>query len=119
MIFSTLVTILLLGLILYALLQKREFPVIGKLLPVVALFGIYFVWFPDSTSTVANWLGIGRGADLMLYLWSLVSGLLILGLHLKLMTYERRMTELVRHVAIAGARAPLGHEIEPEKRPDV
>jgi small membrane protein len=112
MIFSALVTLLLLGLIVYALLQQREFPLIGRLLPVLALLGIYVVWFPNSTSQAAHWIGIGRGSDLMLYVWSLVSGLLILGLHLKLVAYERRITELARYVAIADARAPQARDGE-------
>jgi len=106
MIFSALVTLLLLGLIVYAMLQKGQFPLIGRTLPFVALLGIYVVWFPDSTSQAAHWVGIGRGADLMLYLWSLVSGLLILALRLKFVTYERRLTELARHVALVGATVP-------------
>lgn len=106
MIFSALVTLLLLGVIVYALLQKRAFPLIGRTLPFVALAGIYVVWFPDRTSSAAHWVGIGRGADLMLYVWSLVSGLLILALHLKLVAYERRLTELTRHLALMGATAP-------------
>jgi hypothetical protein len=110
MIFSALVTLLLLGLIVYALLQKRQFPLIFRTMPLVALLGIYVVWFPDGTSSAAHWVGIGRGADLMLYVWSLVSGLLILALHLKLVTYERRMTELARHVALASALAPRPSE---------
>lgn len=116
MIFSALVTLLLLGLILYALLQQREFPLLGRLMPILALAGIYVVWFPESTSHVAHWLGIGRGADLMLYVWSLVSGLLILGLHLKLLAYERRMTDLARHVAIADARVPQAQGCEVGRR---
>jgi small membrane protein len=110
MIFSAVVTLLLLGLILYALLQQRAFPLIGRLMPLLSLAGIYVVWFPGSTSELAHWVGIGRGADLMLYVWSLASGLLILGLHLKLVAYERRITDLARYVAIAGARAPQARD---------
>lgn len=106
MIFSSLVSVLLLSLIIYALLQKREFPVVAKALPFVALLGIYALWFPDSTSRAAAWVGIGRGVDLMLYVWILVSGLLILVLHLKLVTYDRRLTELVRVLAIQTATPP-------------
>jgi hypothetical protein len=106
MIFSTIVSVFLLALIIYALLQKREFPVVGRALPFVALLGIYVVWFPESTSEAATWVGIGRGVDLMLYIWILASGLLILVLHLKLITHERRLTELARALAIQGAKPP-------------
>lgn len=106
MIFSSTVSVLLLGLIVYALLQQREFPVVARALPFVAMLGIYVLWFPESTSRAAHWMGIGRGVDLMLYVWILVSGLLILVLHLKLVTYDRRLTELVRVLAIQTALRP-------------
>jgi hypothetical protein len=106
MIFSSLVSVLLLSLIVYALLQKREFPIVARALPFVALLGIYVLWFPNSTSQAAAWMGIGRGVDLMLYVWILVSGLLILVLHLKLVTYDRRLTELVRALALQTATHP-------------
>ena len=106
MIFSTIVSVLLLSLIIYALLQKRDFPIVARALPLVALLGIYVLWFPESTSEAAAWVGIGRGVDLMLYVWILVSGLLILALHLKLVAYDRRLTELVRSLAIQSAMRP-------------
>jgi hypothetical protein len=112
MIFSSVVSALLLGLIVYALLQKREFPVVAKALPSVALLGIYVVWFPERTSEAAAWLGIGRGVDLLSYVWILVSGILILVLHLKLVTYDRRLTELVRFLAIQTALQPEASSVE-------
>lgn len=113
MIFSSIVTVLMIGLIIYALLQKREFPIVAKALPFVALLGIYVLWFPESTSKAASWMGIGRGVDLMLYVWILVSGLLILVLHLKLVTYDRRLTELVRFVAVQTATPPEPEAVQP------
>ncbi len=106
MIFSALLTVVLSGLLVYALLQRGQFPVVARLLPFICLAGIYLAWFPDSTSGVANWLGVGRGVDLMLYVWLMVSGMLILVLHLKLVQQDRKLTELARAMAIANAHAP-------------
>lgn len=111
MIFSVLLSIFLLGLIVYALLQKGQFPVVGRALPVVATFGIYVAWFPEQTSKWAHLVGIGRGVDLMLYVWILASGLLFLVLHLKLVAQQRQLTELARYVAIASAQLP--RRVEP------
>jgi hypothetical protein len=105
-IFSILLTLILSGLIVYALLQKRDFPVVGRALPLVAAVGIYVAWFPDRTSSLAHWVGIGRGVDLMLYVWLLASGLLFLVLHLKFVTQQRQLTELARYVAITNAQVP-------------
>ena len=106
MIFSALLTLFLLGLIVYAWLQQKQFPMVGRTLPLVCMLGIYAAWFPESTSQAASWVGIGRGVDLMLYVWIMASGLLILVLHLKLVAQQRQLTELARYVAIAGAQAP-------------
>jgi hypothetical protein len=105
-IFSILLTVFLFALIVYALLQKKQFPLVGRLLPLVAGLGIYVAWFPDQTSTWAHMVGVGRGVDLMLYVWIMASGLLFLVLHLKLVAQQRMLTELVRSVALAQARAP-------------
>ena len=107
MIFSAIVSVFLFGLIVYALLQKREFPLVGRVMPPVALFGIYVVWFPDTTSDLASTVGIGRGVDLVLYVWVLASGLILLALHVKLIAYERKLTELARYFALHAALPPL------------
>jgi small membrane protein len=112
-IFSGLLTLFLLGLIVYALLQKSQFPVIGRALPVVSAVGIYVAWFPDATSKWAHLVGIGRGVDLMLYVWILASGLLFLVLHLKLVAQQRQLTELARYMAIAGAERPASPPAQP------
>lgn len=106
MIFSILLTVFLLGLFVYALLQKKQFPLVGRALPVVAMLGIYVAWFPDQTSTWARWVGVGRGVDLMLYVWIMASGLLFLVLHLKLVAQQRQLTDLVRALALSTAREP-------------
>jgi hypothetical protein len=117
-IFSALLTLFLLGLVVYALLQHKQFPMVARTLPFVSLFGIYVAWFPDSTSRMAHWVGIGRGVDLMLYVWIMASGLLILVLHLKLIAQQRQLTELARHVAIRAARVPT-HPLTREPAPQL
>jgi hypothetical protein len=116
MIFSTFLTAALGLLMLYALLQKKQFPIVANTLPLVCLAGVYVAWFPNHTSELANWVGIGRGVDLMLYVWVLASGLLFLVLHLKLVNQDRKLTELARAIALAGALAPSEDVREAEDR---
>jgi len=62
------------------------------------------VLFPDSTTRIAHALGVGRGADLLLYL-ALFAGIhAFLLLYLRTRTLERRVTELIRAVAILNAQ---------------
>lgn len=65
-----------------------------------AIAAVVVVIFPGITTTVARFVGVGRGADLLLY------GLVIVVLYNMLMqakqrnAAERRLTKLAREVAI-------------------
>ncbi len=48
----------------------------------------------------------GHGADLMLYGWILISGLLGLNLHLRMRSESRRLTLLVRQIALENPERP-------------
>jgi small membrane protein len=56
--------------------------------------------FPDATSFVAHLLGIGRGADLIMYLSLLISFYLIFRLYVALARLEQAITALVRAIAL-------------------
>jgi small membrane protein len=56
--------------------------------------------FPDATSFVAHLLGIGRGADLIIYASLLISFYLIFRIHLMLARLEQEITEIVRAIAL-------------------
>ena len=62
--------------------------------------GIVLVLFPTLATRLANLVGIGRGADLVFYLF--VIGSLFLSAHLlsRLHDAERRITKLVRRMAV-------------------
>jgi hypothetical protein len=53
--------------------------------------------------------GVVRGADLILYLWVVISVALIVFLYLKLAALSRRLTQLARAVALGHPRG------EPER----
>ena len=61
------------------------------------------VMFPDATTTVANWVGVGRGTDLLLYLLIVGSVFAVVMLTSRLMSIENTLTELVRQLAIMNA----------------
>lgn len=98
-------------LVLYAFSQWRNAPVVSALVLTAALAGIYLIWLPEHTGAVASWVGIGRGADLMLYVWIILSLFLFLNLHLKLRGNRRLIAELTRDIALERARRELAqHE---------
>jgi hypothetical protein len=52
-------------------------------------------------------VGIGRGADLILYTWACLSLLVVLNLHLKLRTQLELITVLTRSVALSSVEPAL------------
>jgi hypothetical protein len=98
---------LLLGVVLlYAWAQYRRSPIVTVLSCAVSLIGFYFVWFPSHATRVAELVGIGRGADLVLYVWACISLVVLLNLHLKLRTQHELLTQLARSIALANATLP-------------
>lgn len=64
------------------------------------------VIFPNAWTSVAHVLGIGRGADLLLYLTVLVVlGLIVTALR-RFRRIEQDQTVLARRIALDSARAP-------------
>lgn len=72
-------------------------------------FGLWFVfwilvavlvWLPGSLTKMANFLGIGRGADLIFYVSLLIIFYLIFRIYLKLEKIEKNITKIVRKNAL-------------------
>lgn len=76
------------------------------LFALVPLVAIVFVWFPGMTTEMAKAAGIGRGADLILYCWVVVTMLLGAVSHLRVHAVHRDLTQLARSVAINQAQFP-------------
>jgi hypothetical protein len=71
--------------------------------------GMFLVWAPETTNQLANILGVGRGADLILYLWVVITLALMLVLYLKILRLGRRVTQLTRALALAHPMLPDDH----------
>jgi small membrane protein len=99
-------SILLAGIMIYAFTQYARAPAIGLVALLVAAAGLYFVWLPEQATWLAEHVGIGRGVDLIIYVWVVISLLVMLNLHLKLRSQMELITALAREVAIANARFP-------------
>src|SRR5215204_5780151 len=98
MIAQLVLTMLLSCLLLYAVKEIRNSRAVGIMTITAAIAGIYVVWVPGHASAVAEWTGIGRGADLVLYVWAALSMIILLNLHLKLRSQLHLLTELARAV---------------------
>lgn len=90
--------------ILYKLFRQRQG---GKLSTssFVAWFLLWLAvlvvfWQPETTSYLANILGIGRGADLAVYLSILAIFYILFRIYVRINKIESQMTKIVRKDAI-------------------
>lgn len=60
----------------------------------------YVVWVPQFASEVANYLGVGRGADLVLYVSAAVLFYAVFRLTVRIEKIERNITKIVKELAI-------------------
>jgi hypothetical protein len=105
-------TLLLLGVVALAAVQRTTTRFVQFAVISVIGVGIYFVWAPDQANLVAAAVGVGRGADLLFYLWVVITLALIMFMYLKIQRLARRLTQLTRAVA-------LSHPIVPPDSGDV
>ncbi|WP_217136069.1 DUF2304 domain-containing protein [Leucobacter chinensis] len=81
-----------------SLAMKRLFALIAAAAAIVAIL------FPDLLTLIAHFLGIGRGADLLLYVFVIVSMLFAVSTMRAKARSDARVTELARSVALMEAR---------------
>jgi small membrane protein len=86
--------------------QWREARAIALATCLLSVAGAIAAWNADFISRVAGWVGVGRGADLVLYVAIPVSMLLIAVLYGRVRRAERSLTQLARATAIATAQSP-------------
>lgn len=105
----------LLMLVLY--FSRLRSSVLDRLVVVVfSLLGLSMVIAPDLTNWAAGLVGVGRGADLLIYFSIIGFAFVILLFYSKIRAIEASMTELARTVAIKGAVVAPGSE---PKLPDL
>ncbi|MFA4830813.1 MAG: DUF2304 family protein [Patescibacteria group bacterium] len=83
--------------------KKKE----NKLGPKATIFWILFwlasiviVLWPESASKIASYLGIGRGADMIIYISVAVIFYLLFKLNVKLDSLNRDVTKVIRNKAL-------------------
>lgn len=81
---------------LYYLFRLRNAFFDLLILLVFSGLAIYFILFPDYTTTIAKKLGVGRGTDLLFYICILFFLFVIIKLFNRIRRLENTLTELVR-----------------------
>ncbi len=88
---------------LYYVLRLRNALLDLLTIGVFSGLSIFFILFPHYTSSIAEWLGVGRGADLLFYICILFFLFVILKMFARIRRLEKDLTELVRQDAEAKA----------------
>ena len=104
----------LLGLTLYAFTQRTRSRLISYVMAIAALIGMTLVAFPEAATDVAHFVGVGRGADLIAYLFMVIAIAAIFNLHLRNRMLDQRLSELAKSFALHTAKSP--HENRKECR---
>jgi len=88
-----------------------------KILGIIfTLLAVVVVLLPQTANDIAHSVGVGRGADLLLYVLTLAFIFVCLNLYLKSKQDERRYVELARQIALLDAR--LNHKPKKKSRHD-
>jgi len=116
MIAQIIFTLILFAVILAAFTQLSQIPIVGGLVIFAALFGGYLVCVPDDATYLARLAGIGRGADLVLYLWVLITCAILLLLYLNLRSQLQMITALARRMALSEPETFVAAPSEPRNR---
>lgn len=66
----------------------------------ILLAGVVATWKPEWSTGLANFLGVGRGADLLLYVWVLFSVLSYITLFEGAFHQKRQLTKITRKLAL-------------------
>lgn len=102
---SVVLSLLMLGVFLVGMVARKRSPPVAVGIMSVALVGFWFAWRPDDLTSIAHWMGVGRGTDLGLYLAISLCLLTIAALLVQLRHLQVRFTQLAREVALMQARS--------------
>lgn len=99
----------IIGLLFYLLRSRRSarsraWVKVGYVLFVLA--GIYAVLRPDDTTVVANWFGVRRGTDLMLYALVMAFSFTTLSTYMRFKDLELRYARIARLWHLRAHRRP-------------
>lgn len=106
MMIQAFLTLLLVGVAVLVAVQRTASRLVQFTVLAVIALGLYFVWAPEQANVLAQAVGVGRGADLLFYLWVVITLALIMFMYLKIQRLARRVTQLTRAMALQHPRLP-------------
>jgi hypothetical protein len=105
---------MLVAIYFYAMNQRPKLLVFRASIVSICAVGLIVVWAPELSTRVANAINIGRGADLISYLWIAMTLVISINIHIRLKLEAERVTQLAREIAILTAKTPKSDVRGPE-----
>lgn len=81
-------------------LRRNRLPIHIMTVFVLLAAGAVAVVFPDSAQAIANFVGVGRAADLVAYIAVIAVMFVLLHYYTKFVEQQQQITELTRELAI-------------------
>ena len=101
--------------LVYALAQWRRSRWVAGAIGLASVAGILLVLQPEQANHLARAVGVGRGADLILYCWIVISLVASLNLHLRIQRLQGDLTVLTRELAVLSAKPPSAASVPSSK----
>jgi hypothetical protein len=108
MLIQIILTVALTGYFAYAQFQRSTSGIVSAFTALSSLAGLVLVWNPELSNTLAHAVGVGRGADLVFYVFIAAAAFISLYLHLRIESSTRMVTDLARAIALQNPRHPAG-----------
>jgi hypothetical protein len=99
-------TVALAGYFAYAQLQRSTSGIVSGFTALSSIVGLILVWNPELANVLAHMAGVGRGADLLFYVFIASAAFISLYLHLRIESSTRMVTNLARAIALQNPRRP-------------
>jgi hypothetical protein len=73
---------------------------------ITGIMGIVLALFPDFSSEIAGFFNIGRGTDLVFYIWIMFSLFKFLRYETRINELHKQITTISRHISLNEAEFP-------------
>ena len=87
----------------FVFLKRNRLPFHIVTVFALLIAGGFAVLFPEATDDIANFVGVGRGVDLITYVIEVLVLFVLLHYYTKFVDLQRQVTELTRELAILRA----------------
>lgn len=100
--------VIVIGIYFFTRLRNRVIDLV--ILSILAIAAGVFIIFPDLTLTIARFLGVGRGSDLVFYVSILAFWFVLLKLYSRQRRLEQQLTKILRNQSIESAEQQIKEE---------